>query len=351
MPVSSFINTTIDRDQPSYDRLIHLKDAPLVPIHDFFGQSNNIYDIYDDSNDSNEFNRKRYMVTLDCKMDRGFFFTSDCHWTCYRRNYFQVTASFSIPELTSNDFLALRLPSKMSRIQGLFVRLRACTSDNSMKSIALTQMTPKRDKGPQREPPILSVSLENSTITFERLQFKVATANNGKKRATQQYFRLVFELLAQLDDNEFHVVSDCYSEPLVVRGRSPGHYNSDPLEPRRRSRKLSEPQYIFMPPPPPPPPAIITNSSTPDGSFQMMASQNYFHTRSQSVNDTFHRQNKVYEQYDDNVGIVRALKNWRNQRQGTNDEYEDYMTDFNSSFPSSSSSTTQQWTSIQFKQE
>ncbi|CAO3696037.1 unnamed protein product [Rhizopus stolonifer] len=315
-----FFSTTIDRDQPTYDKLIHLKDSPPLPTADhFFDQPNHHLVLYEENNENSGFN-KRCMVLLDCRMDRGFFFTSECRWTCYRRNYFQATASFSIPGITHQDRLIVQLPNQAVRVQALFIRLRACTSDTPTKSVALTQMTPKRDKGPQREPPMVPVNLESNTITFERLQFKTATANNGKKRATQQYFRLVFELVAQTE-HEMHVVSESYSQPLVVRGRSPGHYNADPLEPRRR-RKYSEQEYL-------------------DNS--LINTQALFHARSHSVNDSFHKKMEPYE----NVGVARALTNWRHQRQGTHEDYEGYMA---SGYPSPFSSVNQ-WPDVQLKHQ
>ncbi|KAI8978024.1 hypothetical protein BDB01DRAFT_800440 [Pilobolus umbonatus] len=191
---------------------------------------------------------------LKCNLDKGFFM-SQSHWTCYRRNYFQVSAAFTIQDYTSQVY-ALRLNSdELVPIQHFFVKIKACTSpyfstqkamsddvlsssspltNNKSMSIALTQMTPKRDKGPQREPPIELIhptdgdsSADKITVSFERLQFKVATANNGKRRATQQYFQLVVELIAESEGGKRTVLCECSSAPLVVRGRSPGHYGSE----------------------------------------------------------------------------------------------------------------------------
>lgn len=68
-----------------------------------------------------------------------------------------------------------------------------------------------------------------TTHTFERVQFKQATANNGKRRAAQQYFNLVVELHVDIrtDGEEtpmWVMVARRLSERLVVRGRSPSHY-------------------------------------------------------------------------------------------------------------------------------
>ncbi|KAI8885852.1 p53-like transcription factor [Backusella circina FSU 941] len=299
-------------------------------------------------------------------MDRGFF-VSQNHWTCYRRNYFQVTTSLTIPGFTDQTY-ALQLNERMQPIRGFFLRLKACTShveeqDNStIRPIALTQMTPKRDKGPQREPPIMPItpadnvfSSEQVGVTFERLQFRVATANNGKRRASQQYFRLVFELIAELPDGSQHTISECFSSPLVVRGRSPGHYSND-LQQTKKKRKLSPsvvlppPQYVYASPPmvesnvvSPASTTTSLNSSTPIPYTSVHPGylNSAFHNRSQSANDTeffsrnralrymvedhhhqqhpqqqqqhlhhHHQQSEpLYEQFE----VARALRNWQQQ--------------------------------------
>lgn len=334
-------------------------------------------------------------------MDRGFF-TSQSHWTCYRRNYFQVTASFVIPGHSEETCYALQLNDKpMQPIQQFHLRLKACTSStteavienkNLTRPVALTQMTPKRDKGPQREPPMIPIIPSNTVygceqvcVTFERLQFRVATANNGKRRASQQYFCLIFELVAQLPDNSHHIISECYSSPLVVRGRSPGHYSSDTgIQTTARKRKLSntpsstttttanrespllnqrtlpQPQYVFSPPTmvidhqqtPTPPQSTSTSSST-YNIMPIMTPTSYstasnsafsnFHNRSQSANDSHfysrtrlkypmmeHHQdndnnnnsNEMFESYQ--VSMARELRNWQQVVHQRNDSAATY---------------------------
>lgn len=68
--------------------------------------------------------------------------------------------------------------------------------------------------------------------TFERIQFKQATANNGKRRASQQFFHLIVELFADvrkgaLDEPKWIKVAHRTSEKIVVRGRSPSHYQNE----------------------------------------------------------------------------------------------------------------------------
>ncbi|KAI9495671.1 hypothetical protein BDB00DRAFT_209936 [Zychaea mexicana] len=177
-------------------------------------------------------------------MDRGFFL-ADGKWTCYRRNYFQLTGTFIVSH--GGPFYVNK-----HRIRHFYFQLSARQLEADLQ-VKLIQLTPKRDKGPQNDPPLLAIqpiivsppfgtppivsgeSAMATAATFERIQFKSATANNGKKRASQQFFVLVLELLAEMDNGDRMTVASAQSVPLVVRGRSPGHY----ADSGRRKRVMS----------------------------------------------------------------------------------------------------------------
>lgn len=180
-----------------------------------------------------------YQVQIHAKMDRGFF-RADQDWTCYRRNYFQVSATFDVhgtnymlqgPEVPC---LLRAENQEIHQVDFFSIGVSAHVS-GSDKKIELVQHTPKRDKGPQMIPEprvvsaggnlhLASVGSNHNIVTFERMQFKTATANNGKRRAAQQYYEIVIELCANTSSNKQFKVAQCVSAPLVVRGRSPGHY-------------------------------------------------------------------------------------------------------------------------------
>lgn len=183
---------------------------------------------------------KSYQVQLHAKMDRGFF-RADQDWTCYRRNYFQVSSTFDVhgmnyliqgPEVPC----LLRKTDTQGYLQVDYFSIGVCARvTNHDKKIELVQHTPKRDKGPQIIPEprpvraggnlhLASVGSNHNIVTFERLQFKTATANNGKRRAAQQYYEIAVDLYANFPGGEPIRVATCTSAPLVVRGRSPGHY-------------------------------------------------------------------------------------------------------------------------------
>lgn len=159
-------------------------------------------------------------------------------WTCYRRNYFQISASFAVagldPSLHSEVPCLLDKGNELVTVRAFLVCIGA-RIQHGEKVIELVQHTPKRDKGPQITPQPTHIraggdlSLGSSgtsphVVTFERVQFKTATANNGKRRAAQQYYQVHVDLYAELDNGELVLVANSFSAPLVVRGRSPGHY-------------------------------------------------------------------------------------------------------------------------------
>lgn len=212
----------------------------------------------------------RVVPTIQAQVDKGFFKAED-DWTCYRRNYFSVVCSYSLKgevDPITEPLSLISQSGQAERIQSLAMCLTAKVTGEDGKAIELVQHTPKRDKGPMGPPEMIelkphptgtlgvypnagtsigtgsqtspdydsaypSASQQNlTTANFDRLQFKRATANNGKRRAAQQYFHIVVELFAIISQGSTSqtrsvlVASRC-SAPMVVRGRSPGHYQDE----------------------------------------------------------------------------------------------------------------------------
>ncbi|KAI8980988.1 hypothetical protein BDB01DRAFT_836344 [Pilobolus umbonatus] len=178
-------------------------------------------------------------VRIQSKMDRGFFLTEN-DWTCYRRNYFQVSSVFSLHGF--NHYYSPNEPqifvqteeTVLQPVHRFLLGISARVANND-KEIELIQHTPKRDKGPQYKPEpkvispggnltMSSIANNQNIVTFERVQFKTATANNGKRRAAQQYYVCIVDLYAEIENGRRVKVGSVQSAPLVVRGRSPGHY-------------------------------------------------------------------------------------------------------------------------------
>ncbi|KAH7378121.1 hypothetical protein BKA64DRAFT_538223, partial [Cadophora sp. MPI-SDFR-AT-0126] len=187
------------------------------------------------------------------RIDKGFFL-SDNDWTCYRRNYFSVVCSFTLqPSIPTEAMFLVKLHGGVeAQVHSFAMSIAAVVDGREGNPIELVQHAPKRDRGPQEKPDRITVAPRRPTAyglqgdsrlftdtqfwqipntppfeaIFERIQFKNATANNGKRRAKQQYFHLLVELFADVEDEpeRWVKVASRMSAPMVVRGRSPGHY-------------------------------------------------------------------------------------------------------------------------------
>jgi meiosis-specific transcription factor NDT80 len=230
---------------------------------------------------------------IQARIDKGFF-KADQDWTCYRRNYFSIACSYTLkpPYLDSQPLYLHRPSSNPETIQAFAISISAVVDGEGGKPVELVQYTPKRDTGAKNSPdkikllphstgslgvlsgpasgpsalgmplpgtgshlsgteydhshstPSASSSQDQTVANFDRIQFKHATANNGKRRAAQQYYNLVAELYAGIldgnvgsNDVRWVKVATRISAPMVVRGRSPGHYSDE----RRGSSASSGP--------------------------------------------------------------------------------------------------------------
>ncbi|KAI9729739.1 MAG: hypothetical protein M1834_006690 [Cirrosporium novae-zelandiae] len=218
-------------------------------------------------------------VEVQAKIDKGFFQVGS-EWTCYRRNYFSVQSSFSLrPNAPSVQLFLHSHRENPEPIHGFYLTISAIQDGEVGKPMGLVQHTPKRIKDETSKPAKLKVlpnptgslssyagssqsyrleapfsvsgGLQGSGLSmgydhsngltglagqtphqavFERIQFEKATANNGKRRAAQQYYNLVVELYADLgrssssSESRFLKIATKQSAPMIVRGRSPGHY-------------------------------------------------------------------------------------------------------------------------------
>ncbi|RDH26774.1 p53-like transcription factor [Aspergillus welwitschiae] len=218
------------------------------------------------------------------EIHKGFFQVDD-KWTCYRRNYFSISCSFTLQPWSSAPLYVKVSDQWTERITRFAMSISAIVNQQVAEIRDLVQHSPKRDKqsgrNPRRvilqpcQPEHLVVGHEASSSsiqhgfskgyhsterplgyeeypgvvqpsqppyrhTFERVQFQRATANNGKRRAQQQYYNLVVELYAEVassargTESQWIRVARRFSHPMVVRGRSPNHFKKKP--PRQSSK-------------------------------------------------------------------------------------------------------------------
>ncbi|KAI9881066.1 MAG: hypothetical protein M1823_006684, partial [Watsoniomyces obsoletus] len=61
-------------------------------------------------------------------------------------------------------------------------------------------------------------------IQWKRLQFRIATANNGRRKELQQHFTLHLKIMASLSTGGKISIAESQSGAIIVRGRSPRNF-------------------------------------------------------------------------------------------------------------------------------
>ena len=210
-------------------------------------------------------------MVLNPSSDTGFFLDGDT-WTCYRRNYFQLTGSFKLINSSDNTsidttrdqhgaFLTHVVPtdsngsSQQFGIKGFLIGCHVTAHNSTRAAVHLLQFTGKRERGEQGIPDampclpsaarntspatISNVNADGSAVNesnpkvaiFPRLQFNAST----HKGRTQEYYQLRMELYADIGNEQYITVATANSPLLVVRGRGPGHYQNKPAYQTERS--------------------------------------------------------------------------------------------------------------------
>ena len=162
--------------------------------------------------------------------------------TCYRRNLFQISGTATTPRgpLSVITERGERVP-----IASMEVTISATESvdGHSVKLIVIPWKTPPPKSpevgpGQEHEPapiPLQPLDVSNPEasadfsvypVSYRRLQFRIATANNGRRRELQQHFTLHLDVVATLTNDTKINVCETTTAPIVVRGRSPRNFQS-----------------------------------------------------------------------------------------------------------------------------
>lgn len=172
--------------------------------------------------------------------------------TTYRRNFFQISTSVI---LQPNDQIQIgeeELGSPLVMMNGEYIPVDSFSVGISASmcddyavvedSVNLVQFSTAREKGPKCSPSRLQVQAlisndsddkEAEVVRFERIQFERSTYRKLEK------FCLSITLHAQLKNGAEAQIGAVRSMPIVVRGRSPGHYPDDSYAGRTLPRAKS----------------------------------------------------------------------------------------------------------------
>lgn len=212
-----------------------------------------------------DYSLRRTSLSLSAQL-HGMFFLAESPWTtspaenappqqgaeltCYRRNLFQITGSVTLPR-----GLRYIMTEQGDRIpilaQELTVSATESVEGNSVKIISVPWKTPAANGNPlaedgnsatsnnpkiEKEPPPIPLDimagqdLDTDYATFpiawKRLQFRVATANNGRRKELQQHFVVRLKVVATLSTGAKIPICEVQSGPVIVRGRSPRNFQS-----------------------------------------------------------------------------------------------------------------------------
>lgn len=214
---------------------------------------------------------RRISISLNARL-HGMFFMADPlnnldlfphlttpELTCYRRNLFQVTGSITVPR-----DLRYILSDRGERIpivaQELTISATESVEGGSVKLISVPWKTPVNsppvppEEKTEKEPATIPVDLmshhdpDMNFVTYpfawKRLQFRIATANNGRRKELQQHFVARLKLMATLSTGERVAIAEARSAAIIVRGRSPRNFErkkDHPVGERAPGRKGSLP--------------------------------------------------------------------------------------------------------------
>lgn len=160
--------------------------------------------------------------------------------TCYRRNLFSVAGSVSIPPGVLS--VVTDRGERVSIVsQELSLSATESLDGNTVRLIVIPWRTPPPNmpqlpaKQDQEPPSVPLIPFEDSDstpgsentlchIAWRRLQFRIATANNGRRKELQQHFVLHAKVIAGLSNGMRINVCEANTAPIVVRGRSPRNF-------------------------------------------------------------------------------------------------------------------------------
>jgi len=210
---------------------------------------------------------RRCPININAQL-HGMFFLAESQWsatadtppplpelTCYRRNLFQVTGSVTMPRNLRYVFTEDGNRFPIYEFE-LAVSATESVEGNPVKIISVPWKTPagseaaKTEDKLEREPPTIPLDKvsgqEHDTdyttfpIQWKRLQFRIATANNGRRKELQQHFVLHLKIMATLSSGDKVPIAVVHSGAVIVRGRSPRNFAARkdlPLSSSSTSRK------------------------------------------------------------------------------------------------------------------
>jgi hypothetical protein len=171
--------------------------------------------------------------------------------TCYRRNLFQISGNIVLSRgiKTMVDEQGQQIPifdlsvtiSALESIEGKSTEIISVPWKTSAAGATSEE---KAGTAPAKWPldlsanPEVDPALVTIPVAWKRLQFKHATANNGRRKGLQQHYIIQINLMATLATGDSVKLAEIQSGPIIVRGRSPRSDATASSAPAPQSMKL-----------------------------------------------------------------------------------------------------------------
>lgn len=170
--------------------------------------------------------------------------------TCYRRNLWQCSGQVTLPRYLGH---VVDDQGRQVRLSDLAVSITAIESIEGKPTeiISIPWKSSLEEGAHSRSPsapPNIALDLSagqelehhhhqhgggggdrvSLPVSWKRLQFKHATANNGRRKGLQQHYVVQISLLGRPAEGggEFVKIAEIQSGPVIVRGRSPRNFDS-----------------------------------------------------------------------------------------------------------------------------
>ena len=162
--------------------------------------------------------------------------------TCYRRNLWQCSGQITIPRHCTQ---VMNEQGRAIPIVEFYASITAIESiegkTTEIISIPWKSNNPAIGEGQETKvagaPPKIVLDLSGGQeidghrvslpVSWKRLQFKSATANNGRRKGLQQHYVVQISLLGKMKTGgDLMKIAEIQSGPVIVRGRSPRNFDS-----------------------------------------------------------------------------------------------------------------------------
>jgi hypothetical protein len=162
--------------------------------------------------------------------------------TCYRRNLWQISGQITLPRHVAlfvdeqgRRAQVAELAASVTAVESIEGRVaemitipwrgsNAPLGAEETKVVSAPPVVPLDFGGGGQE--VDGGSRVSVPVAWKRLQFKHATANNGRRKGLQQHYVVQINLLVKAKGGEYVKVAEIQSGPVIVRGRSPRNFDS-----------------------------------------------------------------------------------------------------------------------------